>query len=150
MELKKKIEEMKVKEEKNAAERKKEVEQKRKANREKNAEARKAFHIFVTTVCSLVKRGGIKNIREAEEMIEQELLNQESHTFARSLTRNDLAMRLLDVHENDAVTKKFEESKPFLRSYERTIATLESADRIDKNRPKTGINSYSDLFANYC
>ena len=37
-----------------------------------------------------------------------------------------------------------------MRSFQKTMAGIENIGRFDKDRPKTGINSYIDLYANYC
>ena len=58
-------------------------------------------------------------------------------------------MKFYDVQLNEAATKKFNESKPFLRSFQQTMVSLEKLNILDKDRRKTGVNKFTDFYAVY-
>ena len=111
--------------------------------------ARNAFHRTVTEAYKLVKKGGKKNIKKAQDIVKHNLLDIESTKFLSNLCRADLLMKFYDVQQNEAATKKFNEDKPFLRSYQQTMQGLEQLKILDKDRPKTGVNKFTDLYAVY-
>lgn len=65
-----------------------------------------------------MKKGGKKNLIKAREIIRKDILNIESTKFVDNLFRQDLLLKFYDVQQNEAATKKFNESKLFLKSFE--------------------------------
>ena len=126
-----------------------ELQQAQRSDRQKIILARNLFHRTVTTAYELVKKGGQKNLREAWSIVKRELLSIESAKFVKNLCNKDLLMKYFDAQENEAATKKFNESKPFLRSFEQTMSGLEQLGILDKEGRKTGINKFTDLYAVY-